>query len=41
MRSGRVVNNEGGPLPQNPGAGVTQFTMNEARTIMQEMLDQQ
>lgn len=41
IRCDRVVNNDGGPTPQNVGVGIVPFTMEEARLMMQTILNQQ
>lgn len=38
---GRVVNSEGGPAPQNVEVRSGQFTIEEARAMMQTLLEQQ
>lgn len=39
-RSGRVVNNKGGPAPQNVGARAAQLPTDEVQLIMYNMIDQ-
>lgn len=34
------MNNEGGPTPLNTGAGVAKISINEARSMMQDLLEQ-